>query len=98
MNFSRKEYEKEKQTYHVSADLKNVLSSENYKDRELVELFNLNDARQVLHVTYGRVLTEKDENGNFIFRDKIYECLKRNEQVHYDFLIKHFENHLEPFN
>ncbi len=57
LDFARIEYEKEKESYHVSADLKNVNSSENYSDEQLIELFNQNDARQVLHVTFGKVLT-----------------------------------------
>lgn len=98
LDFSRIEYERAKLTYHVSADLQKVLPSENYSDTELVDLFNLNDARQVLHVTFGHVLTKKDDKGNFIFRDKIYDCLKNNEQLHYEYLIKHFNNHLSPFS
>ena len=63
----------------------------------LLELFDQNDARQVLHVTFGIVLTSVDQNGKSIFRDKIYDCLKKNEEVHYNYLINHFKNHLNPF-
>ena len=38
-----------------------------------------------------------DDNGRYIFRDIIYNCLKKNEDVHYNFLINHFKNHLNPF-
>ncbi|MCW8848976.1 MAG: tagaturonate epimerase family protein, partial [Melioribacteraceae bacterium] len=72
LDFARIEYEKEKESYHVSAELKNVHSSEKYTDEQLLELFNQNDARQVLHVTFGRVLTIKDENGKHLFKDIIY--------------------------
>ncbi|MCB0748602.1 MAG: hypothetical protein KDC90_14170 [Ignavibacteriae bacterium] len=98
LNFSRIEYEKEKHSYHVSADLENVSAAENYTDEQLLELFNQNDARQVLHVTFGKVLTTVDENGKSLFKDKIYDCLKKNEEVHYNYLINHFKNHLNPFN
>ncbi|GJQ62602.1 MAG: hypothetical protein SCALA702_16550 [Melioribacteraceae bacterium] len=97
LDFARIEYEKEKQTYHVSADLKYVKESKDYTDEELVDLFTQNDARQVLHVTFGKVLTTLDEKGNLLFKDKIYDCLKKNEELHYKFLIKHFKNHLDPF-
>ena len=97
LDFSRVEYEKEKESYHVSADLKNVHPSENYSDEQLVELFNQNDARQVLHVTFGKVLTTLDQNGKLLFKDIIYNCLVKNEEVHYNYLINHFNNHLNPF-
>jgi hypothetical protein len=91
-------YESEKLSYHVSAELSKVKPANQYTDTELVEIFNSNDVRQVLHVTYGKVVTDKDSNGNFIFKDKIMQCLIENEETHYDFLIKHFHKHLEPFN
>ena len=97
LDFSRIEYEKEKESYHVSADIKNVKSSENYSDEQLIGLFDQNDARQVLHVTFGKVLTSLDENGKLLFKDKIYNCLKNNEDIHYKYLINHFRNHLNPF-
>ncbi len=90
-------YENEKLSYHVSANLSAVKQSNEYSNAELVELFNSNDLRQVLHVTFGKVLTEKKSDGSFLFKDRIMQCLIENEETHYDFLIKHFHKHLEPF-
>ena len=97
LDFSRIEYEKEKESYHVSAELNNVHSSDKYSNEELLNLFTQDDARQVLHVTFGKVLTTKDENGKSLFKEKIFNCLKKNEDVHYNYLINHFKNHLNPF-
>lgn len=89
-------YEIEKKSYHVSADISKLKKGNEYSDKELVELFNSNDARQVLHVTFGKVLTVK--NGNeYLFKEDIINCLKENEETHYEFLYKHFRKHLEPF-
>ncbi len=90
-------YENEKLSYHVSADISVVKPAKEYSEMELVDLFNSNDVRQVLHVTFGKVLTEKNPDGSFLFKDKIMKCLKDNEETHYEFLIKHFHKHLEPF-
>jgi len=98
LDFSRGLYETEKKTYHVSADISKVEESCSYTNDELLNLFNLNDARQILHVTFGRVLTEKDSFGNYIFKDRIINCLNRNEDIHYKLIIEHFKKHLEPFN
>jgi hypothetical protein len=97
LDFSRKHFGNEKRTYHVSADINKVLAAEKYNDNELKDLLNQNDARQVFHVTFGLVLTIKDETGNYIYRDRIYKCLEENEDLHYKYLTKHFEKHLLPF-
>ncbi|MFO7448354.1 MAG: tagaturonate epimerase family protein [Ignavibacteriaceae bacterium] len=96
-DFSRGLYDDEKRTYHVSADLKKVKGGFDYKDNELPALFDSIDARQILHVTFGKVLSEKDKKGNYLFKDRIIECLKKYEETHYQILVKHFTRHLEPF-
>ena len=97
LDFGRGLYETEKKSYHVSAKIENVKPANQYSNQELVDLFNSNDARQVLHVTFGKVLTEKKADGSYLFKDKILNCLKRNEELHYNLLEKHFRKHLEPF-
>jgi len=89
-------YETEKLSYHVSATLGNLKESSGYNDKELLDLFSSEDARQVLHVTFGKVLTEKLATG-YLFKDKILNCLKENEKTHYTFLTNHFIKHIEPF-
>ncbi|NOX65686.1 MAG: hypothetical protein GXO85_07775, partial [Chlorobi bacterium] len=97
LDFARDNYEEQKKTYHVSADLNKVKSSDSYSDEELADLLNQDDARQVFHVTFGLVLTVKDENGNYIYKDRILNCLNENEELHYKFLTEHFGKHLKPF-
>ena len=97
LDYSRNLYEKEKHSYHVSADLNKVKEGESYSDEELIGLFRLNDCRQILHVTFGRILTDKNDTGDYIFKDKIFNCLNENEELHYKFLIDHFHKHLVPF-
>jgi hypothetical protein len=97
LDYSKMHYETEKLSYHVSANIENVKKSSEYSDAELFPLFESNDVRQILHVSYGRVLNDKDQSGYFIFKEKIIECLKRNEETHYSLLVKHFNKHLKPF-
>ena len=98
LDFSRGLYETEKKSYHVSADLAKVKNGNEYADNELVALFDSNDVRQVLHVTFGKVLSDKNADGSFLFKNKILDCLKRNEELHYEYLKIHFRKHIEPFN
>ncbi|MFB0516212.1 MAG: tagaturonate epimerase family protein [Candidatus Neomarinimicrobiota bacterium] len=97
LDFSREHYEAEKRTYHVSADPAKVAPAESYSDEELRQLFEQDDARQVLHVAFGRVLTSKDEKGGYLFKDRLLEVLKANESAHYENLRRHFRRHIQPF-
>ncbi len=98
LDFCRGLYEIEKRTYHVSANLQNVPAAQNCSDQQLPALLDDDDARQVLHVTYGRVLTEKNKSGQRLFYDEIHACLEKNETRHDAFLVKHFHRHLQPFD
>ena len=91
-------YETEKATYHVSADLAKVPASKDCDKQQLLDLFEQNDTRQVLHVAFGTILTKKNEDGNYIFRDRIMACLNKNEEVHYELLTKHIKKHINNYN
>ncbi len=97
LDFAKANYNEQKKTYHVSANLNKVKQSNEYTKEELADLLNQNDARQVFHVTFGLVLTIKNDKGEYIFRNGIYKCLEENEDLHYKYLIKHFRKHLDPF-
>lgn len=96
LDFARTEFETEKKSYHVSASVARVLPATQYSDNELPELFASDDARQVLHVTFGKVLTVKDVNARYRFRDRILRSLMDHEDVYYEYLVRHFRRHLEP--
>ncbi|HUV13048.1 MAG TPA: tagaturonate epimerase family protein [Acidobacteriota bacterium] len=98
LDYSRDQYEEARASYHVVADLARVPAGSSLTDDECIELFESNDdARQVLHVNFGGVLTDKTENGNYLFRDRIHTVLKEHEEVHFDCLERHFKRHFAPF-
>jgi hypothetical protein len=97
LDFSRSLYEHERRTYHVSAELERVPAAADLKNRELKNLFEDDDARQVLHVTFGRVLTEKGDDGQYLFKDRLLAALAEHETVHYENLVAHFRRHTAPF-
>jgi len=96
LTFSRQRYTKDRATYHVSGSLKKVPVSKKLKDGELPALLESVDARQVLHVTYGSVLTARRSNGDLRFRDRILYALKSDEETHYDIVKAHMRRHLGP--
>ncbi len=96
--FGLDRYETDKATYHVSADPGKVPMPAKLADEELTSVLDQFDGRQVLHVTYGSVLTARDGAGGYRFRDRLLGALEADEEVYYDVLESHFERHLEPFD
>ncbi len=93
-DFARGRYETDKASYHVSADIAKVPPAKELSDARLPEMLDDFHARQVLHVTFGSVLTA--DNGER-FRKRFYAALQRDEEVHYAALVKHIGRHVAPF-
>jgi hypothetical protein len=94
-SFARERYETDKASYHVSAELGRAPMPEAIRDWScLLEQF---DAREILHVTFGSVLTEKTVDGTWLFRDRLMNFLRANLEIYSANLEKHFVRHLTPF-
>ncbi|NLM01568.1 MAG: hypothetical protein GX220_08990 [Treponema sp.] len=93
--FALSMFEQAKKFYHVTTDLSKIADVDTLNDNELVELFNQNDARQLIHITYGFILTEKNADGSFRFKDKLYKMWREGEEVYAEMLHKHIGRHLE---
>jgi hypothetical protein len=74
-----------------------VPAAADLKNRDLPALFDDDDTRQVLHVTFGRVLTEKQDDGGYLFKGRLMAVLEKNEAAHYENLVAHFRRHAAPF-
>ncbi len=83
-----------KKYYHISADLSKVPDIRGMRDSELPGLMDQNDARQVLHITYGLILQAKYPDSSCMFMDRIYETLNRYEDDYYRALENHIGRHL----
>jgi hypothetical protein len=81
--------------YHVTTDLKQIPNIDKLKDAELPGLFNDNNARQLIHITYGLILNSKNAGGSFAFKDRLYKLWRDNEKVYNDALVKHIGKHLD---
>jgi hypothetical protein len=84
-------YETDKASYHVSAQLARVPRPETLHDAELPDLLEQFDARQVLHIAFGSVLTSPPLKG------RLFAGLASNEEAYYEVLERHFVRHLTPF-
>ncbi len=93
--FALRHLEEARKYYHISGDPQRVPALQDLSDQELPKLMEEDDSRQIIHITYGLILLAKDQNGKYLFRDRIYECLQRNEELYNQFLEKHIGKHLE---
>jgi hypothetical protein len=94
--FALERYDTDKLSYHVSAQINKAPEPSEVNDWPgLLEQF---DAREILHVTFGSVLTEKTGDGKKRFFDRIMSFLKANREAYFDNLEKHFKRHLQPFS
>lgn len=98
LDFARNRYETDRATYHVSALLERVPHPAEVPDRDLPALLEHFDTRQVLHVTFGSVLTATDAQSRPRFRDRLLAVLQAHEETHYRLLEAHFDRHLRPFD
>jgi hypothetical protein len=95
--FAFERYAEDRASYHVSADPTKVSRPEQLADGELAAVLDDFDGREMLHVTFGSVLTSREPDGNYCFRDRLLGALKADEEAHYAALEAHFDRHIAPF-
>ncbi|HEY8542946.1 MAG TPA: tagaturonate epimerase family protein [Pseudothermotoga sp.] len=91
--YALERFEIDRASYHVTTDLNKIPNVDKMSDTDLVKLFDIPDARQLIHITYGSILTAK-ESGHYLFKDRIFKVLFDNEKLHYEFVKNHMEKHL----
>lgn len=74
--------------YHITPKLERIPDLATLADADLPALMDQDDARQLVHVTYGGLLNAPD------IRDPFFNALDTSEEVYYDLLQKHFDKHL----
>ncbi|MGB4589845.1 MAG: tagaturonate epimerase family protein [Clostridiaceae bacterium] len=93
--YALKKFDAATKFYHVSTNLGNVPDLSTVSDQDLPSYMKNNDGRQLLHITYGYILQDKDENGNFILRDKFFNALEEHSTEYRNHLVNHIGNHLK---
>jgi hypothetical protein len=96
LGFAIERYPTDRASYHVSADPAKVPPPESLPDDGLANVLDEFDGREVLHVTFGSVLTA-EAGGRPRFKDRLMQALESNEEVHYETVRAHIEKHVRPF-
>ncbi len=93
--FAPERYNTDRVSYHVSAELKRAPLPNSVSNwPALLDQF---DAREILHVTFGSVLTDKTALGDWRFRTRFMDFLRANPEAYAANLEKHFVRHLTLF-
>jgi hypothetical protein len=95
-SFALERFETDKQSYFISAQIIKAPKLDRISDWPgLLDQF---DAREILHVTFGSVLTEKVDVAKWLFYDRFMDILRSNRELYYRNLENHFGRHLAPFS
>lgn len=89
LQLGRERFLEDRASYHISAELVRVPEEGALEDHELVTLLGQDDARQLLHVTFGSALDH--------YKEALMGVLRDHEAAHYEALEAHFREHLRPF-
>jgi len=95
--FARERYEADRASYHVSASLDRAPLPAEVPAGDLAGLLEQFDSRQILHVTFGSVLTATQPDGRPRFKDALLGLLRSNPEPYARNLEAHFVRHLRPF-
>jgi hypothetical protein len=94
--YVRGQFSKDVASYHISGDPAKVPAPGTLKDSELEKVYVVeDDGRQIMHVTYGSAFTAKDTGGNWLFRDRIFALLAKEEDLYTACLQKHLGRHVK---
>ncbi len=94
--FSLKCFEKDRKSYHLSTNLSLVPNPDTVADKDLEKvLLDEKNGRQLMHVTFGSVLTAKTGDGKWLFRERLNMILVENEEEHYETVAAHIRRHAE---
>ncbi|QDU95692.1 tagaturonate epimerase family protein [Lignipirellula cremea] len=91
VEFSRQRFDKDRDTYNVSARLQKAPTPAAINDDAVLErqYLDQNDGRQILHVTFGSVLTETD------LGRALRDVLVAHPDTHREVLAQRFGRHLK---
>ena len=90
-----KQFDLDRASYELTTDLSQIPDIKSIHEKDMESLLDNKDMRQVIHTTYGSILSGKDEMGNYLFREKVYQTLFENEKEHYHTVSDHVKKHVE---
>ncbi|BFT69956.1 tagaturonate epimerase family protein [Paenibacillus sp. P36] len=81
--------------YHVTTDINAIVPLADVADADLPNYMEENNARQLLHITYGLLLQAKNADGSKQFAEEFFRTMTEQEDVFAEGLRHHIGRHLE---
>ena len=99
-SFCHGRFATDRASYHISTAESQLASLPRSGSAEDLERPYLDEpaGRQLMHVTFGSVLTQGRRASGQAFKEAILEVLRKNEDLHREVLVKHFDRHLGLLN
>jgi hypothetical protein len=94
-HFALESFAEAKKFYHVTTQIDRIPEVDDLRPEDLPKLFEDNDARQLIHITYGFILNAKNFDGSYRFKDRMYHLWHEHQGVYHDLLKQHIGKHLE---
>ncbi len=92
--FALERFPEDRATYHVAEKLDRLPPLAGLADGDLEKLFDNENGRQLLHVTFGSVLNAKTPEGASRFKEGIFQTLRDHEDLYAELLEGHFDRHM----
>ena len=94
--FCRGRFDADRKSYHISTTQSEIDALPPFTRGATSEALYLDDrvGRQLLHVTFGSVLSQGVDAKGRRFKESILETLQKKPNLHLEFLEKHFDRHL----
>ncbi|MCI6907956.1 MAG: tagaturonate epimerase family protein [Eubacteriales bacterium] len=86
--FALASFDEARAYYHVTTDLTKIPDVDTLSDAELPALFTQNDARQLIHITYGLILSDER------FHDRLYAFWRAHAEEYAAAVASHIGRHL----
>ncbi len=78
--------------YHVTPDMDRITDIEKLNDDELLNVFDNNTDRQILHISYGEIFKKVE------YKERFFTALNENIEEYWKRLDVHISNHIEKLN
>jgi len=96
-HFCLEHLDEAKKSYVVSVTSSICPAIDKIDEMNYAESLDNNHIRQLFHITYGKIL-QHQEDGKYIYRDRIYQILNQEESKYHSIIQSHFEKHLRALN
>ena len=93
--FARDHFEEAKKYYHVTTDLNAIKPLDAVRDCDLVQYMAEDNARQLMHITYGILLNAKTGSGGDLFRKRFFSALDAYAGEYRKNLMSHIGRHIQ---